>query len=64
MSFLGCCGPDISPDITIYFRLLHNQGGRLKIVSTVGHVVCVQVGSKPVQERIHTISAHSNPNIP
>jgi hypothetical protein len=41
MSFLGCCGPGIDPDIIIYFRLLHNQGGRFKIVSTIGHVLCV-----------------------
>jgi uncharacterized membrane protein len=25
----------------IYFHLLHNQGGRFKIVSIVGHVLCV-----------------------
>jgi uncharacterized membrane protein len=41
MSFPGCCGPGISPDIIIYFCLLHNQGGRFKIVSTIGHVLCV-----------------------
>jgi hypothetical protein len=41
MSFPGCCGPGISPDIIIYFCLLHNQGGRIKIVSTIGHVLCV-----------------------
>jgi hypothetical protein len=39
MSFLGCCGPGISPDIIIYFHLLHNQGGRFKIISTIGHVL-------------------------
>jgi hypothetical protein len=41
MSFLGCCGPGINPIIIIYFRLLHNQGGRFKIVSTVDHMLCV-----------------------
>jgi hypothetical protein len=41
MSFPCCCGPGISPDIIIYFRSLHNQQGRLKIVSTIGHVLCV-----------------------
>jgi hypothetical protein len=41
MSFLGCCGPGISPDIIICFYLLHNQRGRFKIVSTIGHVLCV-----------------------
>jgi hypothetical protein len=41
MSFSGCCGPGISPGIIIYFRLLHNQGGRFKIASTIGHVLCV-----------------------
>jgi hypothetical protein len=41
MLFLGCCGPGINPDIIIYFRLLHNQGGRFKIVRTIGHVLCV-----------------------
>jgi hypothetical protein len=40
-SFPGCCGPSISPDIIIYFRLLHNQGGMFKIISTIGHVLCV-----------------------
>jgi hypothetical protein len=40
MSFLGCCGPGISPAIIIYFCLLHNQGGRFKIISTIGHVLC------------------------
>jgi hypothetical protein len=33
--------PDNNPDIIIYFYLLHNQGGRFKIVSTIGHVLCV-----------------------
>jgi hypothetical protein len=41
MSFLGCYGPGINPDNIIYFHLLHNQGGRLKIVNTIGHVLCV-----------------------
>jgi uncharacterized membrane protein len=41
MSFPGCCGPVISPDIIIYFHLLHNQGERFKIVSPIGHVLCV-----------------------
>jgi hypothetical protein len=41
MLFLGCCGPGISPEIIIYFCLLHNQGGRFKIVSTIGHVLCL-----------------------
>jgi hypothetical protein len=41
MSFPGCYGPGISTDIIIYFCLLHNQGGRFKIVSTIGHVICV-----------------------
>jgi hypothetical protein len=43
MSFPGCCGPGINPDIIIYFCLLHNQGGRFKIISTIGHVLCVLV---------------------
>jgi hypothetical protein len=41
MSFPGHCGLDINPDIIIYFCLLHNQGGRFKIASTIGHVLCV-----------------------
>jgi hypothetical protein len=41
MSFPGCCGSFINPNIIIYFCLLHNQGGRFKIVSTIGHVLCV-----------------------
>jgi uncharacterized membrane protein len=41
MSFPVCCGPGISPDIIIYFHLLHNQGRRFKIISTIGHVLCV-----------------------
>jgi hypothetical protein len=41
MSFPGCCVPSINHDIIIYFCLLHNQGGRFKIVSTVDHVLCV-----------------------
>jgi uncharacterized membrane protein len=41
MSFLDCCGPDINHDIIIYFHLLHNQGGRFKIVSIIGYVLCV-----------------------
>jgi hypothetical protein len=46
MSFPNCCGPDISPDIILYSRLLHNQGGRFKIVSTIGHVLCVLLFKK------------------
>jgi uncharacterized membrane protein len=46
MSFPGYCGPGISPDIIIYFCLLHNQGGRFKIVSTIGHVLCVLLFKK------------------
>jgi uncharacterized membrane protein len=41
MLFSGCCDPDINPDNIIYFFLLHNQGGRFKIISTIGHVLCV-----------------------
>jgi uncharacterized membrane protein len=41
MSFTDCCGPGNNPGIIIYFRLLHNQGERFKIVSTIGHVLCV-----------------------
>jgi hypothetical protein len=41
MSFLGWCNPGIKPNIIIYFRLLHNQGGRFKIINTIGHVLCV-----------------------
>jgi uncharacterized membrane protein len=41
MSFLFGCGPGICPIIIIYFRLLHNQGVRFKIISTIGHVLCV-----------------------
>jgi hypothetical protein len=41
MSFHGCCGPDINPDNIIYFCLLHNKGGRFKIFSTIGHVLCM-----------------------
>jgi hypothetical protein len=41
MSFPGCCDPSINLDIIIYFRLLHNQWGRFKIISTIGHVLCV-----------------------
>jgi hypothetical protein len=41
MSFPDCCGPSINPNIIIYFRLLYNQGGRLKIVSTIGDVLYV-----------------------
>jgi uncharacterized membrane protein len=46
MSFPGCCVPNISPDIIIYFHLLHNQGGRFKIVSTIGHVLCMLLFKK------------------
>jgi uncharacterized membrane protein len=41
MSFLGWCDLCIKPDIIIYFRLSHNQGGRFKIVNTIGHVLCM-----------------------
>jgi hypothetical protein len=41
MSFPGCCGLGINSNITIYFNLLHNQGGRFQVVSTIGHVLCV-----------------------
>jgi hypothetical protein len=41
MSFLGCYDPGISHDIIIYFCLLHNQGEQFKIISTIGHVLCV-----------------------
>jgi uncharacterized membrane protein len=41
MSFTGCYGPGINPDIIIYFCLLHNQRGRFKIISTIGQVLCV-----------------------
>jgi hypothetical protein len=41
MSFLGYCGPGINPDIIIYFCLLHNQGGRFKIINKIVHVLCV-----------------------
>jgi hypothetical protein len=41
MSFLGYCGPGISHEIIIYFRLLHNRGGRFKIISTIGQMLCV-----------------------
>jgi hypothetical protein len=47
MSFLGCCGPSINTDIIIYFRLLHNEGGRFKIVSTIGHVLLFINGFMP-----------------
>jgi hypothetical protein len=46
MSLSGCCGPGISHDIIIYFRLLHKQGGRFKIDSTIGHVLCVLLFQK------------------
>jgi membrane protease YdiL (CAAX protease family) len=46
MSFPGCCGPSISPDIIIYLCLLHNQGGRFKIVSTISHVLCILLFKK------------------
>jgi hypothetical protein len=41
MSSPDCCGPCINPDNIIYFRLLYNQGGRFKIIDTIGHVLCV-----------------------
>jgi uncharacterized membrane protein len=46
MSFPGYCGPGISSDIIIYFRLLHNQEGRFKIISIIGHVLCVLLFKK------------------
>jgi hypothetical protein len=46
ISFPSCYGPGISPDIIIYFRLLHNQGGRFKIVNTIDHVLCVLLFKK------------------
>jgi hypothetical protein len=46
MSFPGCYGPGISTDIIIYFCLLHNQGGRFKIISTIGHVFYVLLFKK------------------
>jgi uncharacterized membrane protein len=46
MSFSGCCDPGISPHIIIYFRLLHNQGERFKIVSTISHVLCALLFKK------------------
>jgi hypothetical protein len=41
ISFLGYCGSGINLDIIIYFCLLHNQGGRFKIISINYHVLCV-----------------------
>jgi hypothetical protein len=41
MSFPGCCFPGVNLDIIVYFRLLHNQGGMFKIVSTIGHMLCM-----------------------
>jgi hypothetical protein len=41
MSFPDWCGPDIEPDIIIYFCLLHNHGGRFKIINAIDHVLCV-----------------------
>jgi hypothetical protein len=46
MSCPDCCGPGISPDIITYFCLVHNQRGRFKIVSTIGHVLCVLLFKK------------------
>jgi hypothetical protein len=54
MSFPGCCGPDISPDIIIYFYFLHNQGGRFKIISTIGHVLCVLLFKKGFNPSVPT----------
>jgi hypothetical protein len=31
----------MKPDNIIYFCLLHNQGGRFKIINIIGHVLCV-----------------------
>jgi uncharacterized membrane protein len=33
--------PGFKPYIIIYFRLLHNQEGRFKIINTIGQVLCV-----------------------
>jgi hypothetical protein len=41
MLFPDCCGLDINLDIIIYLCLLHNQGGMFKIISTIGHALCV-----------------------
>jgi hypothetical protein len=38
--------PQYQSYIIIYFRLLHNQGGRFKIISTIGHVVSVLLFKK------------------
>jgi hypothetical protein len=55
MPFPDCCGPSISPDIIIYFCLLHNQGGRFKIVSTIGHVICVLLFKKGFKPSMHIV---------
>jgi hypothetical protein len=44
MSFLGWCGSGIRPDIIMYFRLLHNQGGMFKIINTIDHVLLFMNG--------------------
>jgi hypothetical protein len=41
MSFPGCCSSGINPDNIIYFDLFHNQGGRFKIISKFGNVLCM-----------------------
>jgi hypothetical protein len=43
MSILGCCGLGIKSDNILYFHLLHNQGGRFKIIITIDHVLYVLV---------------------
>jgi cytochrome c oxidase subunit IV len=47
MSFPGCCGLGINPDIIIYFCLLNNQEWRFKIISTIGHVLLFRNGFMP-----------------
>jgi uncharacterized membrane protein len=47
-SFPGYCGPDI----IIYFRLLHNQGVRFKIISTIGRVLCVLLFKKGFMQSV------------
>jgi hypothetical protein len=42
--FCHSCGPGINPNVIIYFRLLYNQGGRFKIINTIGHVLLFMNG--------------------
>jgi hypothetical protein len=45
MSFSGYCAPGISPDIIIYFCLLHNLRKKVqKIIRTIGHVLLFTIG--------------------